>query len=451
MKYEENSLKEGGPGFCLSNPPHLVGRGEVICRQCGTLAQDTSIGSYQVKRFLRRERGSQAYLATHQGQAQPFLVKLFLPDPMSRHLWERARQEVSLLAELHHSSILPVYDCTLWYPGRAGSALTPLENSLALLVAIYQYTPVTLQYFAQNRASLSAQQGKLTLGQLIPLIEQITAALLLAHSLGTVHGALEPGNVFLNAQFDHAWVADFGLARLQLPRPPLLAPELLPVARICEQRRDIAPYWEAITEAGDQYMLAVLCTHLLGHTIPPGAFQRLLPILQRASHPEPSLRFPQIGDFCSALTAEAGIASPSWSTPDLAFTQTPTRRTPEDVPLSADSSSATPVQQANQWEHLAGKYFTSHNYEEAIQAYLQTLNLEPERISALSGLADTYFALERYTEALEIYVRVLRLDPSNAEIWFNQATVLDLLGRSEQAARSYGRAEQLRAEADRRK
>jgi hypothetical protein len=84
------------------------------------------------------------------------------------------------------------------------------------------------------------------------------------------------------------------------------------------------------------------------------------------------------------------------------------------------------------------------------QVYLQTLRLDPARISALSALADTYFALELYTDALEAYGKVLDLDPNNAEAWFNQATVFELLGRADQAVHGYERSEQLRAESTRR-
>jgi tetratricopeptide (TPR) repeat protein len=456
-------MREGGPSFCLGNPPHLVGEGEVVCRQCGTLAQDTLIGSYQVKRFLRNERGNQTYLATSEGQTQPVLVKLVPPDPASQHLWGRAWQEMHLLAELHHHSILPVLNCTVWNPGRAAptgpveSPLSTTDKGNAFLMVVYQYIPLTFHYLIQTKGPISPQGAKITVERLLHIVGQVSAALAFAHSLGAVHGALEPGNVLLNTQLDHIWIADFGLARLQLPRSPFLAPELVSVGRVCEQRKDMTPYWEAITEASDQYALAVLCYQLFSHAIPQETFQRLLPILQRASQREPTSRFQRIADFSSALAA-FGTGQPSWQEPHISIQQDRAQGIPDGGKSSffppsgipAGASPFTPDQQAEQLEQLAGKGFLAHDYQVAVQAYLQALRLAPTRTTALSGLADTYFALERYPDALEAYGKVLDLDPNNAEAWFNQATLFDLLGRPDQAVYGYERAEQLRAEAARR-
>jgi len=261
--------------------------------------------------------------------------------------------------------------------------------------------------------------------------------------------------VLLNAQLDQVWIADFGLARLQLPRAPYLAPELVSASRLSEQRRDMAPYWEAITEASDQYTLAVLCYQLFLHAVPPALFQqRILPVLQHALQAEPAARFPRIGNFSNALAAACEVNQPFLHESDPTMRLGRAQETQvgrEHSPLaSAGASPLTPAQQIDQLEQLAGKYFTARDYQAASQAYLQASLLDTSRISALAGLADTYFALERYPEALEAYSKVMDLDPSNAEAWFNQATVFDLLGRSEQATRAYERAEQLRAEAARR-
>ena len=93
-----------------------------------------------------------------------------------------------------------------------------------------------------------------------------------------------------------------------------------------------------------------------------------------------------------------------------------------------------------------GKAFAAHDYGAAEQAYLQAAHLNSGRASAWLGLGDTYFALELYTKALGAYGQALSLDPNNAEAWFNRATVLDVLGRSDQAVLDYERAEQLRSE-----
>lgn len=449
-------MKVGGPSFCFNNPPHLVDREEVVCRQCGTLVQDALIGPYQIKRFLRKERRNQAYLAAYQGQTQPVLVKLFPPDPASQHLWARAWQEMRLLADLHHRAILPALNCTVWNPALATPAgfgeemLAIADNSKAFLVVMYQYVPLTLQHLIQLRTAASPQNTPVTLQRLLTILEQITEALMLAHSLGAVHGGLEPANVLLNAPLNQAWLTDFGLARLQLPQAPFLAPELIPVSKVCEQRRDLTPYWEAISEASDQFTLAVLCYQLFVHAIPPELFQRILPVIQHASQAEPARRFPRVSDFASALAAACGMSLFLRSDPE---TFPPQHKRASEATSSGSLSAGmitSPGQQANLLEQQAGRHFTSRDYQAARETYEQVLRLEKGRISALLGLADSCFALEKYPEALDAYNKVLELDANNIDAWFNRATVFDLLGHPEQAARGYERAEKLRAEADRR-
>ena len=74
-----------------------------------------------------------------------------------------------------------------------------------------------------------------------------------------------------------------------------------------------------------------------------------------------------------------------------------------------------------------------NRYGEAIIAYEQAIRLNPNN-------ADTYFnkgnvldELERYEEALAAYKRAIRLDPNNADAYFNKGNVLDELERYEEA------------------
>lgn len=451
MNNSDFRMQAGLPRTCLGNPAHVVVSSQEICQICGTLVQDTLIGRYQVKRLLGNGRGYQVYLATQHNQAQPVLMKVFPPDPTNQHLWEHARQEMELLAELHHSSILPILSCTLWSPGR-GVSTSPLaetftqeERSLTFLMMVSQYAPLTFYHLISPHDSRIPQAANVPVKQLLRLIEQAAAALALAHRFGVVHGALEPRNVLLSAQMDQLWITDFGVARLHPPQAPFLAPELLSICEVCKQRRDVTPYWEAVTEACDQYALAALCYHLFLHTVPPVTFKRILPVIQHALQPDPLLRFQRLVDFSTALAAAFGVGLLSGMQRDV-FADVNERSGAASEAFLVFPPPPTASQQASQAELMAGKLFTSHDYQGSEQTYMRASQLDPTRVSAWQGLADTYFVLERYPEALEGYGKVLDLDPNNAEAWFNWATVFDLLGRPDQAARAYARAAQLRAE-----
>ncbi len=393
---------------------------------------------------------------------QPVLVKLFAPEPASRHLWERAWQEMHLLAGFHHPSILPVLNCIVWNPELAApisparEARSSTDQGPAYLVVVYQYAPVSLHYLIPGKSTRRVHDASMTTNRLLHIVEQIVSALALAHGQGLVHGALEPGNVLLNSSLERVWVADFGLARLQIPREPFLAPELQSISKLCEQRGNVAPYWEGATEASDQYMLAVLCYQLFQHTLPAASFQRIVPILQRACDEEPGRRFRRLLDFFGSLATAFGVSSPFASDPrnpgssEAARSAGGLSSSPSRPSfLSADAAVSSPTQQAAQLEQTAGKYFMARDYQAAELTYTQAARLNPASASAWAGLADTFFALERYAEALDTYTKSLDLDPNNADVWFNRATVLELTGRPDQAALDYERAEQLRAEAER--
>jgi cytochrome c-type biogenesis protein CcmH/NrfG len=60
------------------------------------------------------------------------------------------------------------------------------------------------------------------------------------------------------------------------------------------------------------------------------------------------------------------------------------------------------------------------------------------------ALGDTYFALERHKEALMAYEQAMQINPNDPQAWINRGTALDALGRHHEAEDCYDRAEQLR-------
>ena len=56
-----------------------------------------------------------------------------------------------------------------------------------------------------------------------------------------------------------------------------------------------------------------------------------------------------------------------------------------------------------------------HRYYEAVQAYKQAANLEPDRADAYSALGIALLALERFEEAQRAFERARELDPNDAD------------------------------------
>lgn len=83
---------------------------------------------------------------------------------------------------------------------------------------------------------------------------------------------------------------------------------------------------------------------------------------------------------------------------------------------------------------LAGK---SHNYEDALAAYDETLNIDPMHFQSLFNKAVVLQMLGRIGDALKCYDKALEVNPNDAEIWGNRGIALRSLGRTEEAIESY--------------
>ena len=76
---------------------------------------------------------------------------------------------------------------------------------------------------------------------------------------------------------------------------------------------------------------------------------------------------------------------------------------------------------SNKGYNLGGIYRNLERYDEAIDAYLQALRINPEYADAWNnlGVAHAYDRLERNDEAIDAYRQVLSINPEYAAAWFN--------------------------------
>ena len=468
--------RDGATSFCLGQPPHAVQAEEVMCRICGALVAGAHLGIYQVQQLLGKGRSGDAYLASHVRSKQPVVLKLFPPDPTCVNLWEAVRREVRIVTTLHHSSILPVFSSMLWSPQARSSSTRPLQELMTTpgrdeyLLTLSQYAPATLNRFVAHYERSETpktpyEQGDSLLSRVLNLIQQAGSALGAAHARGMAHGSLVPGNLLLNSH-NHLWVADFGLARLHPPPQPYLAPEHYSMVQHSIRTGNMVAYWEAANPASDQYMLAMLCQQIMTRLLQQSEYEPMLPVLQCATNQNPTRRFASIEIFVHELVAQATrgrglhITEPIrhsaiQETPAPYLQRTPsgtqfTSATYEQYGRMASSSHqlATPAIAApipiDDWEKRGDKLFTLRDYDGAVKAYQQALELDMRKASLWLALGDAYFALDKYVDALKAYEQAMSLNPNDPLCWSNRGTALDALGRHKEAMDCYERADQLR-------
>jgi hypothetical protein len=176
----------------------------------------------------------------------------------------RFETEAQVVARLEHMNIVPLYD--YWR-----------EPDRAFLVM--RYLPHSLPW--------RLERGPLSLSETVRLVEQVSAALTVAHRHGVVHRDLKPANLLLDDE-GNAFLADFGIAKV-----------LGAAARITQEGALIgSPAYfspeqvkgEAVTPASDLYSFGVLLYEALTGQHPfPGDLSPSTLVYKQLHEPLPSL------------------------------------------------------------------------------------------------------------------------------------------------------------------
>ena len=156
-----------------------------------------ALGTCTLKRLIGRGGMGAVYLAQQSRPRRTVAVKVVLPGIVfeQKHRVEflaRFRREADAIAALDHINIMPVYEY-----GEQGDT--------AYLVMPY-VTGGTLRDVLEKRGTLSPEE-------VVPIIEQTSAALDSAHAQSIVHRDLKPGNILFHAD-GRVLLADFGLAKV---------------------------------------------------------------------------------------------------------------------------------------------------------------------------------------------------------------------------------------------
>lgn len=306
-------LPRGGPG--AANGPTGTGRfhrDDTLADwelEPGAIPSDEIVG--RVGRYvLGKEMAAGGMGRVHRGYdptlGRPVAVKLLAPPATSSlrdELLARFRSEGVVLAKLRHPNIVGLYDHGF-----------DEESGLPYLVMELVE--------ARSVGETLAAEGPLDLEAALRVAVQIASALAYAHARAVVHRDVKPDNILVGED-DHAWLIDFGLARLADTRhtaarmlvgtPSYVAPETVSGAAI-DWRADQFSLATSIIEmiTGKNVFRGASVTETLGlvafHAVPtlaalglPGAPPALQRTLGRMHAKSPALRFQDDRELQEAL------------------------------------------------------------------------------------------------------------------------------------------------------
>lgn len=80
------------------------------------------------------------------------------------------------------------------------------------------------------------------------------------------------------------------------------------------------------------------------------------------------------------------------------------------------------------------------NYSEALKCHMRAVDLDPGHVDAISNVGMTYAKLDKLDEALVWYDKALGLDKNHETTWNNKGNLLSKLGRYDEAMKCYDMA-----------
>ncbi|KAJ3098931.1 hypothetical protein HDU97_003568 [Phlyctochytrium planicorne] len=110
----------------------------------------------------------------------------------------------------------------------------------------------------------------------------------------------------------------------------------------------------------------------------------------------------------------------------------------ERNPAKARESFEKAIKLWNDGDSEAARSAFSEKYDDALEAWQQSLEMDPNRADAHVNVANVYALMKKQpNEAVEHYRRATALNPTDGEVQFNYGCVLDSMGRLEDAIVQY--------------
>ena len=201
------------------------------------------VRGYELHRIIATGGFGVVYQAYQPVVEREVAIKVILPQYADHPTFiRRFEVEAQLIARLEHLHIVPLYD--FWRePGGAYLVMRWLRGGSV-------------------RAAL-ARRGAFSLAEASKLIDQISAALHVAHESGIIHRDLKPDNILLD-EYDNAYLADFGIAQDLIHPPEVKVGHMGTVAYAAPEQIERKP---ASTQT-DIYSLGILLYELLTGRLP---------------------------------------------------------------------------------------------------------------------------------------------------------------------------------------
>jgi serine/threonine protein kinase len=153
-----------------------------------------TFGGYRIESLLGQGGMGTVFLATHERLARKVALKVIASNlALDEDFRGRFLRESQLAASLDHPNVIPIYDAD--------------EVNGVLCLAMRYVSGPSLQTLIRERGSLPP-------GETLRIAEQIGGALDAAHRAGLVHRDVKPANILVAEPGDHAYLCDFGLAKL---------------------------------------------------------------------------------------------------------------------------------------------------------------------------------------------------------------------------------------------
>jgi len=273
------------------------------------------VAGYELGELIGEGAFGAIYRAIQPSVGREVAVKVIQPELANDPGFVRRFEvEAQTVARLEHPHIVPLYD--FWR-----------DPSGAYLV---------MRYLAGGSAASGlVQQGPWPVTEVARLVDEIGAALAVAHEAGVVHRDVKPDNILFD-ESGNSYLADFGIAvDAGIDTEADLASAGSPLYVSPEQVRDgesspssdIYAFGVVLFELltgwapfGDSDSVRTLLERKLSDRVPSIAAERpdvpsgLDPVIQTATHPDPSRRFPAMSEFVLAFRAACAGALGGFST-----------------------------------------------------------------------------------------------------------------------------------------